>query len=181
ERPRGDPPAGDLRIVPRRLRRRERAAVGQPHGVSDVTGGALNRNRAPVEPDLSTAATASERLLYLDSKAVAEACRHVDVVAAVERAFALHAAGDTHLPYEANLGWSNGNGERLRSLNMPAYVADCRPVPGTNLINANPDNPRRGLPRASGVVLLFCAHTAQVTAILDAARISSLRTAAVST
>ncbi|TWH65130.1 hypothetical protein [Micromonospora olivasterospora] len=50
---------------------------------------------------------------------------------------------------------------------------------GIKVINASVGNPARGLPRASGLTMLFDAETARVVAVLAADRISALRTAAV--
>ena len=56
---------------------------------------------------------------------------------------------------------------------------DGTPVAGTKVINGNPGNVRRGLPRASGVTMLFDVATARITCIMEGARISATRTAAV--
>jgi len=120
-----------------------------------------------------------DRILYLDPDAVAAACQHVDVVDAVASALAMHSSGRTVLPDEAYLSWPTGNGVPARSLNMPGFL-DGRPaIAGTKIINANPTNPDSGRPRASGLTLLFDTSTARVVCIMAAARISALRTAAV--
>lgn len=59
---------------------------------------------------------------------------------------------------------------------MPGLVDGCA---GVKIINANPANPRRGLPRASGLTILFDPGSGRPVCILEAARISCLRTAAV--
>lgn len=115
-----------------------------------------------------------DRILYLCEREVAQALESVDVVAAVAAALAAHGRREATLPAEAYLAWANA-GERLRSLSMPGLVDGC---PGVKVINANPANPRRGLPRASGLIVLFDPETGRPTCILEGARISCLRTAA---
>lgn len=116
-----------------------------------------------------------DAILYLAGHEVELALAKVDSVAAVAAVLAAHARGETILPDEAYLCWERG-GEVLRSLCMPAVVDSS---PGVKVINANPANPARGLPRASGLTLLFDPQTARPICIMEGARISCLRTAAV--
>jgi ornithine cyclodeaminase len=104
----------------------------------------------------------------------------MDPVAAVREALILHAAGDAGLPAEAYLAWDAPQGGRARTLNMPGFVGGSISAVGTKIINGNPHNIELGLPRASGVTLLFDRNTARPICIMDAAFISALRTAAVS-
>lgn len=116
-----------------------------------------------------------DTLLYLSGSDVAAALDHVDVVGAVAAALAAHGRGETILPAEAYLGWEH-DGEALRSLAMPAAVDSA---PGVKIINANPANPGRGLPRASGLTVLFDPASGRPLCVMEGARISCLRTAAV--
>jgi ornithine cyclodeaminase len=59
---------------------------------------------------------------------------------------------------------------------MPAAVGSA---PGVKIINANPANPTRGLPRASGLTVLFDPVSGRPLCVMEGARISCLRTAAV--
>lgn len=120
-------------------------------------------------------------LLYLTEADVGLACREVDPLACVSQALAAHAAGDVDLPDEAVLRWEPSGGGAARTLNMPGLIDGPVPVIGTKIINASVQNPASGLPRASGLTLLFNPVTARPEAILQAASISALRTAAVST
>jgi ornithine cyclodeaminase len=115
-------------------------------------------------------------LLYLSARDVAQALANVDVTEPVAAALGAHARGQTILPTEAHLAWERG-GEAARSLSMPGLLGTC---PGVKIINANPANLGRGLPRASGLIVLLDIDTAEPTCVLEAARISCLRTAAVS-
>jgi ornithine cyclodeaminase len=116
-----------------------------------------------------------DAILYLAKREVELALGKVDSVAAVADVLVAHARSETILPAEAYLRWERG-GEVLRSLCMPAVVGSS---PGVKIINANPANPARGLPRASGLTLLFDPQTARPICLMEAARISCLRTAAV--
>lgn len=120
-------------------------------------------------------------LLYLSGADVDKACQEVDPVACVAQALAAHAAGEVDLPDEAVLRWEPQGGGMARTLNMPGLIGGPVPVIGTKIINASIQNPTLGLPRASGLTLLFNPVTARPEAILQAAGISALRTAAVST
>lgn len=116
-----------------------------------------------------------DTLLYLSARDVAGALESVDVVQAVTAALTAHGGSETMLPAEAHLAWEHA-GETLRSLSMPGLVDGCT---GVKIINANPANPGRGLPRASGLTVLFDLQSARPVCILEGARISCIRTAAV--
>ena len=110
-------------------------------------------------------------LAYLSESDVARALATIDPVEVVAGALAAHARGETVLPGEAYLRWDGA-----RSLSMPGLVGGR---PGVKVINANPANPSRGLPRASGLTILFDPETARPVCVMEAARISCVRTAAV--
>jgi ornithine cyclodeaminase len=118
---------------------------------------------------------ASDSILYLSERQVARALEEIDAVDAIASALAAHARGETTLPAEAHLGW-DWHGEALRSLSMPAVIGSSA---GVKVINANPSNPARRLPRASGLTILFSTETARPICIMEGARISCVRTAAV--
>lgn len=118
-------------------------------------------------------------ILYLCRKEVEQACREIDSVAVIREVFALHASNQTTLPDEAYLPWTNEKGEQVRNLNMPAYVGGSLRMAGTKIINGNPGNPGRGLPRASGITLLYDTLSTRVLCMMESAHISSLRTASV--
>ena len=116
-----------------------------------------------------------DTILYLPEREVVRALETVDVVEAVASALAAHARGEAALPAEARLDWPHA-GEALRSLIMPAAVEGSV---GVKIINANAANPARHLQRASGLIVLFDVTTGEPICILEGARISCLRTAAV--
>ncbi len=121
-----------------------------------------------------------DTLLYLNHADVVRACQDVDSVSVMQEVFRLHGSGQTILPDEAYLGWTNDEGESVRSLNMPGFLGGALHIAGTKIINGNISNPRRGLPRASGLMLLYDTTTARVRCIMEGAYLSSLRTASVS-
>jgi ornithine cyclodeaminase len=122
---------------------------------------------------------ADSSILYLSSADVRSALEIVDSVETVKAALVAHAQGRTQLPLEASLRWTTPSGEAARSLALPGAVRDDVFACGIKLINASLGNAGRGLPRASGLTLLFDAETARVSVIMEGAQISAARTAAV--
>lgn len=127
-----------------------------------------------------TGGVGDEPIRYLANDDVQHALGCVDVVDLVTTVLQQHARGATRLPPEAALYWENDQGETARSLALPACIdTDPRQV-GLKVINANPRNTERGIPRASGLLLLFDPATARVVCVMQAEYVSSARTAAVS-
>ncbi|MBA2288004.1 MAG: ornithine cyclodeaminase [Ktedonobacteraceae bacterium] len=122
----------------------------------------------------------TQDMLYLCRREVERACAEIDSVAAISEALQLHGLGQTILPDEAYLGWQNEQDEHVRNLNMPGYLGGSLHVAGTKIINGNIGNPGRGLPRASGLTLLYDSMSGRITCLMEGAYISSLRTASVS-
>lgn len=121
-----------------------------------------------------------DKLLYLNSSDIARVCADIDPLGCVAQALRQHQDGTARVGEEGTLRWSPAEGHSARTLNMPGLLA-APAVVGTKIINANTGNPDSGLPRADGLTLLFDASTARPAVILQAAEISALRTAAVST
>lgn len=120
-------------------------------------------------------------LHYVPRDEVIRACAEVDVMEVVAAALRDHAAGKTVLPPEAAMRWQAPDGAAARSLAMPGGLpGGDHLAAGIKIINGCLSNPDRGLARAQGLVLLFDARTAWPSAIMEAAHISALRTAAVS-
>ena len=124
-------------------------------------------------------ATTEDHILYLSRREVEVACNRIDSVAVMRDVFRLHGSGQVILPDEAYLSWANDRDEQVRSLNMPAYVGGSLSIAGTKIINGNIANPSRGLPRASGLTLLFDSTSVRVNCIMEGAYLSSVRTACV--
>lgn len=123
--------------------------------------------------------TEEQGILYLDKAHVEQICRDIDSIAVIREVFLMHGLEQTVLPEEAYLSWVNDQGEPVRSLGMPGYLGGISRVAGIKIINGNICNPARGIPRASGLTLLYDDTTAQVTCVMEAAYLSSLRTASV--
>ncbi|MFE3173159.1 ornithine cyclodeaminase [Amycolatopsis sp. NPDC059090] len=117
-------------------------------------------------------------LRYLPRADVIAACEHVDEVAVLRRALSLHAVGRSILPAEAYLGWSTSDGRPARSLALPGALWDDDPAIGVKIINSSLGNADLGIARAQGLTLLFDRETARPAALMEAAYISALRTAA---
>ena len=102
--------------------------------------------------------------------------REQEILNAVESAIVAHAQGDTSLPHSLFLRFP-GN-EKNRIIALPAYLGGEFGVAGMKWIASFPDNLARNLERASATLLLNCAETGRLTAILEGSVISSYRTAA---
>ena len=74
------------------------------------------------------------------------------------------------------IGLSIGNAYATADLQPNAYKIDI----GVKLGGVAPENPGRGLPRITGVFVLFDGPTLEPVALLDAPELTALRTPAVS-
>jgi N-[(2S)-2-amino-2-carboxyethyl]-L-glutamate dehydrogenase len=120
-----------------------------------------------------------EHILYLCQKVVEQICQEFDAIDIIATVLKLHSQGQTALPDEAYLAWENSSGENVRSLNMPAYIGGHYQIAGTKIINSNTSNPQRGLPRASGLTILFHDTSIRASCLMESSCISGLRTACV--
>jgi ornithine cyclodeaminase len=114
-------------------------------------------------------------ILYLDSEQVFRLSGELDPVQTVKEALIEHAMQRTILPAEAYLSWSSERGPG-RSLAMPGVVFG---YPGLKVINANATNRLHGIPRATGLTMLFDPESGKPLCIMQGARLSALRTASV--
>ena len=120
-----------------------------------------------------------EHMLYLCQKVVEQIYQELDVIDIITTVLKLHSLGQTVLPAEAYLAWKNSCGEDVRSLNMPAYIGGQYQVAGTKVINSNISNAQRGLPRASGLTVLFHNTSIRPCCLMESSCISGLRTACI--
>ncbi|MBY6307680.1 2,3-diaminopropionate biosynthesis protein SbnB [Streptomyces clavuligerus] len=111
--------------------------------------------------------TAVHRILTTDREGV---------IAAVRSAYLSHRAGSTVNPDSYFLRFPEKPDSRIIAL--PAYLGDDVQVAGIKWISSFPANTRRGVPRASAVLVLNDYETGQPFACLEAAGISAARTAA---
>ena len=103
--------------------------------------------------------------------AVREAVSPLEAHAAVREAFVAHARGEWTMP------------PKVYVENYPAGDFRAMPALGSGYallkwVTSFPGNPARGLPTVSGLVLLSNAETGELVALLDAAAVTALRTAA---
>lgn len=122
----------------------------------------------------------NDSFLYLSAADVSLAAAEVDAVDAVREVLALHAAGQARVASEAYLAWTSPGGGDARSISMPGLLEGGGAAVGVKIINANNANPSSGLPRASGLTVIFDPETARPLCVMAAGHISALRTAAVS-
>ncbi len=96
-------------------------------------------------------------------------------------ALLVHASGDLVQPPKQVVqpGGAAEEYERGALIGMPAYVGGGFQALGAKLITGFPVNVTRGIPRASGVIVLFDTTTGVPVAILDCRTISARGTAAI--
>jgi alanine dehydrogenase len=90
----------------------------------------------------------------------------------VESAFADHGRGLVQMPPKIYVTLPEGD---FRT--MPAYIPSLS-IAGVKVVNVHPDNPRKGLPTVMALTIILDIATGQPTAILNATRLTNLRTGA---
>ena len=98
-------------------------------------------------------------------------------ISVMERALSALARGEVHQPLRHAVRAPGASG--LLGL-MPVYRGGERPLYGLKEVCVFPDNPARGLDTHLGAVLLHSGQTGELLAIINAAAITAIRTAAVS-
>ena len=125
---------------------------------------------------------AEAKLLYLRRSDVAEVVGDSCSVYAdaVRGALALHARGETVQPLKPYLRRGRNGHVADRIIAMPALLEGERPIAGLKWIASKHDNPgKRGLERASGLIVLNECETNYPVALMEAGLVSGMRTAAV--
>ena len=115
--------------------------------------------------------------LILDEAEVEELLDPAGCVDAMEAGLTALARGEVHLPLRTMV--RPPGAESLIAL-MPAHRSGDRPLYGLKTFVFVPDNPSRGLDPHQGTVALFDGETGQTVAIMNAAPITTIRTAACS-
>jgi ornithine cyclodeaminase len=102
-------------------------------------------------------------------------------VNAITHALGLHAQGKFVQPLKPYLRWHGDQGHIAdRIIAMPAYLDGEIPVAGLKWVGSKHDNPRkRGLERASALIILNDTETHYPVAVMEGSLISGMRTAAV--
>ncbi|GIG71591.1 ornithine cyclodeaminase [Phytomonospora endophytica] len=116
--------------------------------------------------------------LYLTEADVMASLPDVDAVGVMATVHRRHAEGRTTLPQESYLRWTTPSGAMARNLALAGHLDGAVPEMGIKVINGSLSNPDNGLPRASGITLLFDPETARIRCVMEGARISAVRTAA---
>jgi len=99
-----------------------------------------------------------------------------ECIEAVERAMRAVSSGAAVIPLRTIMAMPDG---RNFFGVMPGYIEDPRGL-GAKILTVYPDNPRRGLSSHIGVVVVFDPETGFPCAVMDAAQITAIRTAAAS-
>jgi ornithine cyclodeaminase len=107
------------------------------------------------------------------------------IVSDVEEVFRLYNLGDYALPIKVSMEWTwvePPPGEQRNHLNiMPGYIGGRFNTAGFKAIASFPRNPfKRGLPRASALIVLNDTEAGLPLAVMDGTLISTMRTGAVS-
>lgn len=92
--------------------------------------------------------------------------------AAVESAFADHGRGQVQMPPKMYITLPEGD---FRT--MPAYLPSLG-IAGVKIVNVHPNNPAKGLPTVMALTVILDIDTGQPTAILNATRLTDMRTGA---
>ncbi|MEZ4270652.1 MAG: ornithine cyclodeaminase family protein [Myxococcota bacterium] len=96
-----------------------------------------------------------------------------EIIAAVEEGFAAKGRGEVEMPPKPGL--HPGNDAFLHA--MPAYVPHVKTA-GIKWVAGYPDNPARGLPYISGLLILNDVDTGFPVAVMDCTWITAMRTGA---
>ena len=98
---------------------------------------------------------------------------------AVETTFRLVTMKDALIPHKAVMEWPEDKyGPQNRINSMPGYLGGDINMAGMKWIGSNVDNVKRGMPRASGIIILNDPDTKLPLCIMDATDVSAMRTGA---
>ncbi|WOF15267.1 ornithine cyclodeaminase family protein [Methanoplanus sp. FWC-SCC4] len=92
--------------------------------------------------------------------------------ATIEEAFAEHGRGNVQMPSKVYVDFKKGD---FRT--MPAYIPSLD-IAGVKIVNVHPENPKIGLPTVMALTTILDVETGIPMAILNATKLTDLRTAA---
>ena len=130
------------------------------------------RRTQPTKGDVSGEQREAKVLLVLSGPDLDHILEMRQAIRCVEQAYAEHSAGRTVMPLRLPV-----QTERGTTLLMPAYVR-ASTATSVKVVSVYEDNPRHGLPTVLGVLLLLDADTGRPLALMDAARLTAIRTGA---
>ncbi len=120
---------------------------------------------------------AANRLLYLSQADVVRVGLSMEeIIAALETAFRAKGEGRTEMPPKPGIHPGGGN-NFLHA--MPAYIPDLKSA-GIKWVGGFPENPRRGLPYITGLLIYNDVETGLPLAVMDCVWITAKRTGAAS-
>jgi ornithine cyclodeaminase/alanine dehydrogenase-like protein (mu-crystallin family) len=125
---------------------------------------------------MSSRDSAPKGLLIVSGADVRRALPMSDCIEAVDRAMRALSNGGADVPLRTVMRLPGG---RNFFGVMPGYLEDPRGL-GAKMITVYPDNAKRGLPSHLGLVVLFDAEIGFPMAVMDAAEVTAIRTAAAS-
>ena len=117
------------------------------------------------------------KILVLTHAQVQEFLPVRDCIPVMAEALADLARGNAYQPLRMIIRPPDAAGDMAL---MPSYRAGERPAYGVKTVCFFPGNPARGLDSHQGSVMLFSADTGELLALMNAAAITAIRTAAVS-
>lgn len=137
-------------------------------------------------------------LLYLSQEdcVAAGGAQMSESLKATERSFFLHGMGDFIQPGKPVIRWGDASTEETtgRIMSMPSFLGGEKfaeelhlrgllgPVDtsGIKFIPSRPDNPKKGLPRATAIIIVLDPETLIPICVMDGAIVSAMRTGAAS-
>jgi ornithine cyclodeaminase len=125
---------------------------------------------------MSATDASCQELLVVGGADVRRALPMSDCIEAVDRAMRSFSAEGAVVPLRTVMTLPGG---RNFFGVMPGYLHDPRGL-GAKIITVFPDNPKHGMPSHVGLVTLFDSDSGMPLAVMDAAQITAIRTAAAS-
>ena len=118
-----------------------------------------------------------DHIVLLSAAEVAELLEGHDeeIITVVAEAYKTHARGQTSVPLSTFLTLPNPSN---RIIALPAYIGGAQPAAGIKWIASVPENVKKGLDRASALIILNDLETGRPQALLSGSLISIKRTAA---
>lgn len=122
-----------------------------------------------------------ENIKLISRKDVMERLTVDDALKIMEKVYTAHGNGQVLMPSKITLDLGEGNdwppyGGSYNA--MPAYIGEELDMSGIKWVWGFNDNPQKGLPYISAVIILNDPHTGEVLSIMDGSYITDVRTGA---